>query len=88
MLGRKKSHEKLASFFAVLSKRVGTPVGSYTQFKLAMSRCDIADFLGLTTETVSRTITNFRKQGVIALDGVQTVVVLKPEALTDLCEGE
>jgi len=34
MLGRKKSHEKLASFFAVLSKRVGTPVGSYTQFKL------------------------------------------------------
>ena len=88
MLGRKKSHEKIASFFMVLAKRVGTPVGSYTQFKLPMCRSDIADFLGLTTETVSRTITALRKQGIIALDGVQTIVVLDPHRLEETCEAE
>lgn len=88
MLGRKKSHEKLASFLMVLTKRVGRTMGSYSQFDLPMSRSDIADFLGLTTETVSRTITQFRKKGIIALDGVQTVVVLDPEALEEMCEGD
>jgi len=88
MLGRKKAHEKIASFLMVLNQRVGVSMGSFSQFHLPMSRSDIADFLGLTTETVSRTITHFRKSGIIALDGVQTVVVLDPAALQEMSEGE
>ena len=45
-----------------------------------MSRADIADFLGLTTETVSRTFSQLRKSRIIALDGVHTVVILRPRS--------
>ncbi|NNK77237.1 MAG: helix-turn-helix domain-containing protein, partial [Litoreibacter sp.] len=66
----------------------GTQVGAYTQVDLPMSRSDIADFLGLTTETVSRTITQLRKCEIIALENVHTVVVLKPRALVAMAEGD
>jgi len=81
MLGRKSASEKVASFLETMAQRLGEPVGNYTQIPLSMSRADIADFLGLTTETVSRTISLFRKSQVIALDGAHTVVVLRPDAL-------
>ncbi|MFY0691083.1 MAG: helix-turn-helix domain-containing protein [Paracoccaceae bacterium] len=88
MLGRKSASEKVASFLAVLSERVGCDIGPYTQVELPMSRSDIADFLGLTTETVSRTITQLRKCEIIALENVHTVVVLKPRALLAMAEGD
>jgi CRP-like cAMP-binding protein len=53
-----------------------------------MSRADIADFLGLTTETVSRSLTQLRKSKIIAIDRIHTVVVLKPEALLQLALGD
>ena len=87
MLGRKSALEKIASFLSVLADRVGMEVGQYTQISLPMSRADIADFLGLTTETVSRTFSQLRKSRVIALDGVHTVIVLRPEALRALADG-
>lgn len=87
MLGRKTANEKVASFLTVLSTRIGTPVGQYTQFDMPMCRADVADFLGLTTETVSRTLSQLRKSRVIALDGIYTVIVLRPEALQALAEG-
>lgn len=87
MLGRKSASEKVASFLLTLSDRVGAPLGQFIQFDLPMSRSDIADFLGLTTETVCRTFTRLRKSNVIALDRVHTVIVLKPEGLLELAEG-
>ena len=53
-----------------------------------MTRADIADFLRLTTETVSRTFTQLRKSKVIAIDHVNTVIILKPLALQNIAEGE
>jgi CRP-like cAMP-binding protein len=88
MLGRKSASEKVASFLCVLADRVGSPVGNYTQLGLPMDRSDIADFLGLTTETVSRTLTQLRKCKVIAIDNIRTVIILKPEALLALAEGD
>ena len=61
MLGRKSSTEKLAPFLNILAQRVGTSLGDFTQVELPMTRADIADFLGLTTEMVSRTFTQLRK---------------------------
>lgn len=88
MLGRKSAVEKVASFLNVLSERVGEPVGSHTHFKLPMSRSDIADFLGLTTETVSRTLTQLRKSKIIAIENIHTIVILRPTALIGLSLGE
>ncbi len=87
MLGRKSAPEKVASFLAVLAARVGQDCDGNTQIALPMSRADIADFLGLTTETVSRTITRLRKAGIIALPDPQTVHLRDPEALSDLADG-
>ena len=88
MLGRKSSIEKLASFLQVLAERVGEPLGDFQQVALPMTRADIADFLGLTTETVSRTFTQLRKSRIIAIDHVNTVIILKPLALRAIAAGD
>ncbi|NNE88191.1 MAG: helix-turn-helix domain-containing protein [Silicimonas sp.] len=88
MLGRKTSVEKIASFLCVLTDRVGKTVGNYSQVNLPMKRSDIADFLGLTTETVSRTLTQLRKQKIIAIDNIHTIIVLRPTALLGLSLGD
>ena len=81
MLGRKTAAEKVASFLSVITERYGNELGVYRQITLPMARSDIADFLGLTTETVSRTFTMLRKKGIIALEGVHTVIVMDPDGL-------
>lgn len=87
MLGRKSAAEKVASFLCVLEERIGIRIGQFIKFHLPMSRADIADFLGLTTETISRTLTQLRKSKVIAIKNVQTVIILKPDALIGLAES-
>ncbi len=81
MLACKSALEKVASFLLVLSRRAGTPIGNCMFFSLPMSRADIADFLGLTVETVSRTFSFLRKQGTIALETPQSVLVLDQAGL-------
>ncbi|MCV3271493.1 helix-turn-helix domain-containing protein [Roseobacter sinensis] len=88
MLGQKSAAEKVASFLCVLMQRVGEEVAGETQIALPMSRGDIADFLGLTTETVSRTLTQLRKSGIIDIHNIHTVVVRRPKALWSLSLGE
>jgi CRP/FNR family transcriptional regulator len=83
MLGRKSAIEKVASFISVLADRVGDERDGFKQVNLPMSRCDIADFLGLTTETVSRTLTQLRKDQIIAIENNHTIILLRP---TDLLE--
>ena len=65
LLGRKTARERVASFLLAQS-RLGVmcqmPRG---QFALPMTRGDIADYLGLTIETVSRSLTKLRSDGLI-----------------------
>ena len=81
LLGRKTATEKVASFLFLLAKRAqmtGCPHGpaaAYTLFELPLSRADIADYLGLTIETVSRQITKLRAQGHIDLVNTQQLSV-------------
>ncbi|SMX42445.1 helix-turn-helix domain-containing protein [Actibacterium lipolyticum] len=86
MLGRKSAREKIASFLMVLSDRLGEELGAYTHVKLPMTRSDIADFLGLTTETVSRTFSQLRAEKVIALEGNKALIVLNADQLLDYAE--
>ena len=88
MLGRKSALEKVASFLVVLLDRVGEKRDCTTCFDLPMSRSDIADFLGLTIETVSRTLTKLRKDGVIDLPTPHKVCVCKTSVLRDLGESD
>jgi len=87
MLGRKSAVEKVASFLCVLVDRVGNDLGNYRCVDLPMSRADIADFLGLTTETVSRAFSQLRRQNIIAIENIYTITVLRRSALLELSVG-
>ena len=87
LLGRKSPMEKVASFLLRLrgeNIRCGERVD---RLDLAMGRGDIADYLGLTIETVSRTFTKLRHEGVIQLEGAHRVVITNEEGLEDLAEA-
>ncbi len=88
MLGRKSAVEKVASFLCVLADRVGTDRDGQRHVELPMSRADIADFLGLTTETVSRTLTQLRKSRIILIDKIHTIQILRLWALRALSQGD
>jgi CRP/FNR family transcriptional regulator len=87
LLGRKTAKERVASFLASLARRAKRRGRPDNPVALPMSRTDIADFLGLTTETVSRTFTKLRETGVIALEGRDMVKIVSPDALEDLVQG-
>ena len=88
MLGRKSALEKVASFLVVLLDRVGEKNDDQTCVSLPMKRSDIADFLGLTIETISRTLTKMRKDGIICLPDPHRVCVPSMARLRDLGESE
>ncbi len=86
-LGRKTPAEKIASFLLGLSRRAERWDMPSNSLLLPMSRSDIADYLGLTVETVSRTFTRLRSEGVIELPESHRVVLVDLERLADLAEG-
>jgi CRP-like cAMP-binding protein len=55
---------------------------------LPMSRLDIADYLGLTIETVSRGISQFKRKRLISVSGAHRVMLMDVEALESLASGE
>lgn len=85
-LGRKSATQKLASFLLLCADRIGRPLGGCTHFDLPMPRRDIADYLGLTPETVSRTFTQLRNMKALMLDHIYTVVLLDRTLLENLAE--
>jgi CRP/FNR family transcriptional regulator, anaerobic regulatory protein len=88
LLGRKTAQEKIVSFILVLARRAETSGGNGHSVRLPMTRSDIADYLGLTTETVSRVFTALRSRRCIQLDGASNVLITDREALEDLAEGD
>ncbi len=64
LLGRKTAQEKMATFLLGMAERLSK---DDEHFDLPMQRSDIADHLGLTIETVSRTLTQFARSGLIRL---------------------
>ncbi|WP_432761562.1 helix-turn-helix domain-containing protein [Rhizobium calliandrae] len=81
VIGRQSAIERVALFLTDLSNRLG----GTRQLTLAMSRQDIADYLALTIETVSRAITELRERSVIALRHARIVYIMNPDALRSLC---
>ena len=87
LLGRKTARERLASFLLTQSRR-GMPSGhARRQFRLPMTRIDIADYLGLTIETVSRTFTRLNAEGLIDIVSQSAMVIRDPTGLEALARG-
>lgn len=87
LLGRKTAQEKVASFLLSLVQREERLGRGGEQVKLPMTRTDIADYLGLTTETTSRVFTRLRKLKTIELEATDTVRILDLDALEDIAAG-
>jgi CRP/FNR family nitrogen fixation transcriptional regulator len=80
MLLVKTAQERVASFLLEMAERAATS----NEVQLPMSRQDIADYLGLTIETVSRTLTQFEDTAMIALPTSRRVVLRNRPALKRL----
>ncbi|MFT4962299.1 MAG: CRP/FNR family transcriptional regulator [Paracoccaceae bacterium] len=78
VLGRKTAREKIASLLVILARRGKHPDhkdGAAVVFDLPLTREAMADYLGLTLETVSRQVSALKKDGVIVLKGKRNVTV-------------
>jgi CRP/FNR family transcriptional regulator len=87
-VSQRTASERLASFLLGLSRRNARRSENPGEIVLPMTRSDIADFLGLTIETVSRTFTKFRNDGLIDLEQCILVTILDAAGLEALATGE
>ena len=86
MLGRQTAMERVVSFLLQLSERAGSH-GNHV-VSLPMGRQDIADYLGLTIETVCRVLTDLKSRKLIATPDRRTVVLKNIPALELLRESD
>lgn len=86
LLGRKNAEERVAAFLLSFRERLARVAVRSVTIPLPMSRQDIADYLGLTIETVSRTISKLAREKLIVVvpDGIR---ILDVERLSDMAEG-
>ncbi|WFU51312.1 helix-turn-helix domain-containing protein [Sinorhizobium terangae] len=81
VIGRQSAVERVAAFLLEMSERAGNS----QRFELFMPRVDVADYLGLTIETVSRSLTKLKNKGVIKLHGPRGIEIIKYRVLQGLC---
>jgi len=83
VLGRKNARERIAAFLLDMDAKLN----SQGSIDLPMPRRDIADYLGLTIETVSRIFTTLAKMKIIAISDVRRIVLCNRAALGQLSES-
>lgn len=89
LLGRKTAAERLASFFLALARRGERGGQAPARFvDLPMSRSDIADYLGLTKETVSRVLALLKRRRMIRLEAIDRIEILDRAALEEVAAGD
>jgi CRP/FNR family transcriptional regulator len=81
-LGQKKAHERLCFLLKQLSDRL--PRQTSHMLELVMTRQDIADYLGLTIETVSRAFGKLKREGIIDIYSAHTVEILDVTTVEEL----
>lgn len=87
-VGQRSAEERLAGFLLTLSRRNASRGQDASTIVLPMTRSDIADYLGMTIETVSRMMTKMRKQGLIDIEQCILVTINDAEALADIASGK
>lgn len=86
LLGRKSATEKVASFLLLMTDPEGRT--GEDEVQVPMTRSDIADYLGLTIETVSRTLSKLKQEGIIALPTPAHIEIRERGRLEELAAGE
>jgi len=93
LLGRMTAEQKIAAFLLTVARGrdprevpASVPPAD-TIVELPISRTEIADYLGLTIETVSRQITRLRERGVITVGNVRQIIIHRPEVLDATVES-
>lgn len=82
ILGQKKAHERLCFLFLQLLER--SPGATVDRIELYMSRQDIADYLGLTIETVSRSLSKLKESGLIEFPTLHHLRILDIAEVSEL----
>lgn len=87
LLGRKSAREKVATFFAIVSRRLAqvrhVALSDGVSLELPLTREDMADYLGLTIETVSRQISALKKEGLIQMSDARHLTIPDYNALLE-----
>ena len=84
LLGRKTAEERVATFLLHVSEKMkNVSCQGKKSFDLPLSRADIADYIGLTLETVSRQISRLRKDEIIVIEGTKHITFVDEEGLRE-----
>ena len=86
MLGRQAAKEKVASFLLLLAERSEAEDGE--GFEVPMSRQDIADYLGLTVETVCRSLSDLKRTRLIRIPNVHQIAIDDSDGLRAAAEND
>lgn len=87
LLGRQSAEERVAAFLMRFARQPASFGEAPVVIRLPMSRQDVADYLGLTIETVSRTLSRLRQHGLIALGARHEIVLERPLELEALANA-
>ncbi len=89
LLGRKTLAERVATALLDLASQFsrGSPAKGDLTFHLYLTRAELADWLGLTLESVSRCLNTFKRDGLIVFDRPKVITILDREALEALASG-
>ena len=87
-VSQRTAQERVAGFLLALSDRNARRGEDASTIVLPMTRTDIADYLGLTIETVSRSLSKLRKDGLIDIEQCILITINDSVALTDIAGGE
>jgi CRP-like cAMP-binding protein len=86
MLGRQAAKERVASFLLLLAERMGAEEGEV--FDIPMNRQDMADYLGLTVETVCRALSELKRVRLILAPSVHEAIINNMDALQNVVDNE
>lgn len=84
LLARKNAEERVCSFLLLIARKMRRDSRSASPIDIPMTRLDMADYLGLTVETVSRVMSKLRSTGVIGPIGRHSLIIRKLEMLASL----
>ncbi len=86
MLGRQTAKERVASFLAHVIEHTGVENGGILE--LPMTRQDIADYLGLTIETVCRVLSSMKRKGLVGIPNLHQLIIKDLDALLTIAGGD
>lgn len=84
MIGALNGEERVAAFLIELALRMGTPSGNGISFEFPLSRTDVADYLSLNADTLSRIMSRLKGRGLVAQAARDRAVIPDFEAFCDL----